>query len=171
MRAKPVARPEDIRTVLEDYLRECAEKGEAPGNQTYQFYRIAQERLHVSYAGMPLWEGRDAQTRFKFQVLRTLDKIAADGILVRRGMRRDLRFLTPAAAAALDREEAETRRQKEARLDRAKDIAGRLQALDLTVLASSGIPVRLDPGDWEKLLDLAEYGRAEATPGATGRLV
>jgi hypothetical protein len=156
MRAKPVAVPEDIRRVLEDYLGECAQSGEAPASHTYQFYRVAQERLHVSYAGMTLWEAQDAETRFKYQVLRALDKLAADGVLVRQGAKRDLRFLTPAAAAALDREEAEARRLKEARLDRAKDIAGRLRALDLDVLVSSGVPVRLDPGDWEKLLDLAE---------------
>jgi hypothetical protein len=169
MRAKPVAHPESIRAALVRYLDECAERGILPGETTHMFYRVVRERLRISYAGMTRWEEHDTENRFRYQVLRALDKLAADGLLVRHGERRSLRFLTPAASAALEASEAEARRLKEERLARAKDIAGRLYALDLDVLVNSGVPVRLDPGDWEKLLDLAEAGREARETVKTGK--
>jgi hypothetical protein len=149
-----------VRTEIQAYLGECAEKNEIPVSETYQFWRLLENRLGINYAGMRNHDQYDAVSKFRSQVLAQLNKLVVYGELEKRGDRRHLHFYVPEAAKAHDKlKEENTRKHREAR-QRTAGIKLRLEELGIHPRSFSSFPVQLDDENWEKLLDLAENGKA-----------
>lgn len=154
------ADPKLVRQKLAGYLADCEAAGIAPADTTHEFYRKMEDRVPLGMESLTQWQARDARSRFQQQVLRELNLLADQGLLVKRGDRRNLHFYTPAAAQAADMAEAQRRMDADTTQAREHGIWERLEAIGLEPLVRSGTSIRLDTGDWEALVALAEKGKA-----------
>jgi hypothetical protein len=149
--------------VMRTYLDQCEEAGTEPVQETYRFCEILDGRVPQYLDGLNRWQLETARIRFRQQVLRELNRLVEQGVLVKRGYRNDLRFLTPAAAQAEDEQHAQLEKNLEERQARVKTAVERLTALGFEPYTGHG-GVELDDEEWERLLDLAEDGQnANAT--------
>lgn len=148
--------PGTVRAVLAQYLEACEAAGEEPVSETHSFYQLMEKRIPLDTGELPVWTKMRAAERLRVQVLRELNLLAAKGVLVKRGDRRDLRFYTPAAAKAADEREEDRQHAAETVRSATFRARNRLQALGFDPLIGSGADIRLDLDDWVLLLKMAE---------------
>lgn len=151
---------DDVRAALNDYLDDCAEKREEPVIETYRWYRIMGEQLHVDFSGLNRWSQVTAAKKFNVQVLTQLNNLVKSGRLVKRKQYQNTLFYTPAKAKALDEARAAQEQAAEQVLQRALTIRLRLEELGLSPKDSGGTTVTLSLDDWHQLVTLAENGTA-----------
>ena len=154
------ADPKLVRAKLAEYLAQCAAAGQDPVSETHEFYREMASRVPLGLDTLNLWQAADARSRLQQQVLRELNLLTASGEMVKRGSRLDLRFYTPEAARRADERAALERRDADTAQAREQGIWERLEALGLEPAVGRGSSVRLEAGDWEKLVAMAEKGSA-----------
>jgi hypothetical protein len=155
-------KPETIRVTLRTYLAGCEAKGEEPVSETYQFCQLAKNALKIDFSELRKWDQSSAAAKFQAQVLGALNKLAADGLLVKvldRSPRRVLRFITPQAAKHRDEQELAAQAAAYRYAMQVQGLGDRLRALGVDPLVQSGAPIRLDTEDWEILVRLAERAK------------
>lgn len=154
---KEKATAEEVRAALKAYLYESAELGLEPVRENTRFTDVLEKRLGIDYSRMRPFGRRDAEKRFHTQVMYALNKLAAQGVLVKVRTSRGLLFLLPAEAERRKQASAENARLHQEARDHVAKVKERLRALDITPSVTSNYPVQLSAGDWDKLLDLAEH--------------
>jgi hypothetical protein len=150
----------DVRTALNTYLERCADLHEEPVSEPYAFHRELGKMLRMDYTGLPRGVPQwNAEKKFQQQVTRMLNVFAEDGILVKTGKRPHIHFYTPDAFQVVAEQYARQQQENAEQAARISGVKERLRALGFEPSVSH-YPVRLETGDWEKLLDLAENGLA-----------
>lgn len=149
-----------VKAALNDYLTECAQKNEEPVTETYRWYAVMRERLHMNFSGLNRWSAETAAKKFNIQVLTQLNNLVKSGRLVKRKQYQNALFYTPAKAAEIDRAQAKQEQAAEQALQQALTIRLRLEELRLTPKDSGGTTVTLSLDDWHRLVTLAENGTA-----------
>lgn len=113
------------------------------------------------------WDRTRAEDKFSGQVKRALDKVAAEGALVRIGKNQTLptggwssgvHYFTPAAAEQADRERQEREAGREAERARWTALHEALAALGFENCRHTSDGLVLDLDRWEKLVQLARQG-------------
>ena len=157
---RPLADSKEVRAQLEAYFKECSDAGTKPHSETFRLYAEIENRVKPPIDGLASWNRQQARNRFNNQVLRMLNNMVSDGMLVKRGDRRDLHFYTPEAAAEHDRAESDRAAAAAEQMRRTQEVSRKLTQLGVLPLVRSGAPVSLDLEDWEILVRLAEKGQS-----------
>jgi hypothetical protein len=152
------ASAKQVRAALAEYLAECAQEGVQPPEETHQYYRLIEDRMGLRLSSLKPWHEQNAREKLRVQILRELNLLAAQGVLVKRGSQRDLRFLTPAAAKSADEHDTAVRKHLAAETRRTRNVMRQLETVGITPLQDSSGSVFLSLDDWEILIRLAEKG-------------
>ncbi|HEY1700783.1 MAG TPA: hypothetical protein VGG75_13805 [Trebonia sp.] len=153
-----------IKAALSDYLNECAKDNQEPVAETYAWYQLMRERLHMDYSGLRRWDQEASEKKFNGQVLTQLNTAVRSGQLVKRKQYQNVLFYTPARAQEIDGAQATQEQAAEQALQRALTIRLRLEKLGTEPYqAGAGLTLSLD--DWHRLVTLAENGTARRREG------
>jgi hypothetical protein len=150
----------EVREALMSYLADCAGKSEEPASETAAFCTVLTSRLNPDYSGLRPWDALDAKTKFRAQVLAQLNKLTAEGVLVKRGERRGVHFFTPEAAQHHDEDRERRRAGCTEKTARTAAVRVRLAHLRFSDTGTSQNTISLELDDWEALVSLAENGKA-----------
>lgn len=149
----------------------------------HQLTAAMRERLRVDFTStgpagaLGHYNGR-AQDRFYRQVKTALDKLADAGVLRKAGAgstgpdgrpvdRTQVKYYTPEAWQAAGRQAAERKTAESALEDSWRRVCIRLGGLGFPMPVRASAPL-LEPGEWERLLSLAEVGVEYSRERAAG---
>ena len=156
MKNKMVVTAAQVRTELHRYLEDCEARSDDPVEFVYEFVQVLERRLGIPWTAVVPWEVGGARQLFDQQVRRALNRAVADGELVKRGARTNLRYVTPAASAREDQEDQEAAERSARNREIAHWLLGRLRELGVIASYDGLEMIGLSLSDWQEVLKLAE---------------